>query len=188
MPPKAHSAESSARSLPAVADSSVRLRICMHVQGGCAAPCMERSARALTRCAVQEAGGAAGKRGANTQAAAAAPAPLAGLQGSNPGTPHSGWGGGADVAAAPLGDTEYLFARTCCNALLIAYKIAEPAQCQRAVALLSVMTECAPPAVHAAHACSLRRPHVRPCLPHPRLCAAAAGGGGSALQRRAGCC
>jgi hypothetical protein len=45
--------------------------------------------------------------------------------------------------AAPQGvsESEFLFSRTCCNALLIAYKIAEPAQCQRAVALLSVMTE-----------------------------------------------
>eukprot|EP00892_Ulva_mutabilis_P005771 jgi/Ulvmu1/3566/UM166_0021.1 len=38
-------------------------------------------------------------------------------------------------------ETEYLFARTCCNALLIAYKIAEPVQCQRALALLTAITQ-----------------------------------------------
>lgn len=40
-------------------------------------------------------------------------------------------------------ESEYLFARTCCNALLIAYKLAEPVQCQRALALLTAITQCA---------------------------------------------
>jgi hypothetical protein len=38
-------------------------------------------------------------------------------------------------------ETEYLFARVCCNALLIGYKLAEPVQSQRALALLSAMAE-----------------------------------------------
>lgn len=56
-------------------------------------------------------------------------------------TPRSATGDVASAAAQHgVAEVEFLFSRTCCNALLIAYKIAEPAQCQRAVALLAVMT------------------------------------------------
>lgn len=54
-------------------------------------------------------------------------------------------------------ESEYLFARTCCNALLIAYKLAEPVQCQRALALLTAITQCACRPLPCVHACACEK-------------------------------
>lgn len=70
---------------------------------------------------------------------------------AEPPGPHAEW----QTQGLPLynghTETEYLFARTCCNALLIAYKLSRPVQCQRALALLTAITQCA--RGHHPHAC-----------------------------------
>ena len=71
-------------------------------------------------------------------------ATAAGTLSATPTCPRADWQAQGTLLYNGHTETEYLFARTCCNALLIAYKIAEPVQCQRALALLTAITQCAP--------------------------------------------